>query len=226
MLIDGASTIYTSTKTNANIQLLYEYLIHRLYKFDFNSKPNIIDKESYFIPSGYDSLPILTSYDVQNDLNKSYSDRIAVTKTKTVNSEEEVISEDSQSFLKKFYGAQPTQEKRKIPLRDTVTPSKEHIDVANNTPKMIVKGNSTAKLEQFKNQYNTNTPQNDHGGLNKTTSKGQILDRVKQNHDSIKEKEMQNLLNTNSTTAEKPVENTLASDVIKKRLNNLRVQKK
>jgi len=52
-LIYGASIIYTSSKENINIEILYQYLVHRSY--DFRFKQNAVPNDFIFIPSGYDS---------------------------------------------------------------------------------------------------------------------------------------------------------------------------
>ena len=50
----GATIIYTSTKKKFNIQVLYDYIFYTLFNCDFIYRSNIQDKNSYFIPSGYD----------------------------------------------------------------------------------------------------------------------------------------------------------------------------
>ena len=72
----GATVIYTSTKLNTNITVLYDYIFHSLFNFDLVHKSNMIDKNSYFIPSGYDRLSVLKSNDAQHDLDYEYTDII------------------------------------------------------------------------------------------------------------------------------------------------------
>lgn len=110
-ILDGAGIVYTSSKMGINTQLLYEYITHRLYGFEFKHKTNLIEKDAYFIPAGYDSLPLLTSSDIQGDLTKIYNERITNIKQKKDNFEEEQTCEDYQSFLKKFYGQSSTVNK-------------------------------------------------------------------------------------------------------------------
>lgn len=154
--LDGATTLYLSTKTNVNIKTLYEYLLHRLYKFDFSIKPNIIDKESYFIPSGYDSLSLLKSFDIQNNLDQIYSERIGIQKTKVTQAEDEVQCEDSQQFFKKFWDVRSQTIKPK-PIESTTSTSgkkkliselsKGKIDIEMNSDPTVVKQNSVVKEE-------------------------------------------------------------------------------
>ena len=40
----GGSLIYTSIKNNANINLLYEYILHRAYSMPLRFKPEIVNE--------------------------------------------------------------------------------------------------------------------------------------------------------------------------------------
>ncbi len=57
-------------------------MLNRIYDFDFFYKPNLSDKDSYFVPSGYDSLPVLKGFDTNDDLSKDYDERIPPYKSK------------------------------------------------------------------------------------------------------------------------------------------------
>ena len=72
----GASIIYTSGKMNINIELLYQYIGHRLFDFPLIKKPNLIEKDSYFIPAGFDSMGMLRDSDTQGDLKKTFEDEV------------------------------------------------------------------------------------------------------------------------------------------------------
>ena len=73
----GATIVYTSAKANSNVNILYDYICHILFRFDLVHKPNLIDKEAYFIPSGYDNLPLLNSNEEQNKyLDTPYDKKI------------------------------------------------------------------------------------------------------------------------------------------------------
>ena len=96
----GATVIYTSTKTSSNIQILYDYILYSLFNYDLVHKPNMIDKNSFFIPSGYDRLSILKSNDTDHDLDYEFSDKIKEEKEE-IKIEDEVECEKSSDFLKK-----------------------------------------------------------------------------------------------------------------------------
>lgn len=53
---DGASLVYTSSKQGINCNLLMEYLQNQLYDIEFGHPAQVVEKESIFVPSGWDSL--------------------------------------------------------------------------------------------------------------------------------------------------------------------------
>ena len=58
-LLYGAATIFTSDKAQTNIDLLYHYLMHRLYRYPLQYKPLVDERDRIFIPSGFDSLTLI-----------------------------------------------------------------------------------------------------------------------------------------------------------------------
>ena len=58
-LLYGASTIFVSDKTQTNLELLYHYLVHRSYGYQFRYKPMLDEKDRIFVPSGFDSLTLI-----------------------------------------------------------------------------------------------------------------------------------------------------------------------
>ena len=98
----GATIIYTSIQDNINITLLYDYICNILFKFHLIHKPNLIDKDSFFIPSGYDSLDSLKLSDSLHYIDMLYEDRIQSEKMKPIIEEEEIICEDTNVFLGKL----------------------------------------------------------------------------------------------------------------------------
>lgn len=49
LLIDGAGLFYTSVKDERNCELLYRYLIHRIYGFPFTTQAYVVEKDSVFV---------------------------------------------------------------------------------------------------------------------------------------------------------------------------------
>ena len=61
----GASLVFASSMSNSNIQLVYEYLLYRLFDADFIHPSNLNDKEALFIPTGLDSPELLEQIDLK-----------------------------------------------------------------------------------------------------------------------------------------------------------------
>jgi hypothetical protein len=200
---------------------LYEYIVHRIYDYDFYHRPNIIDRDAYFIPAGYDSLQVLNSFDIQGDLQKIYNERISNIEEKGNTLEKEIVCEDAQVFLKKFYGQSSSKntqsttkshhlmdkenhEKSKVSLNNYGTATKEDI-------KQLTKDISTNKI---KNMYNTNTKESHHiDGADKE----QFLNK-------IKNQELEKLMN-NKSSDHKETKGS-ATEMLKKRLDALKNNKK
>jgi dynein light intermediate chain 1 len=55
----GTTLLFTSSNSNQNIELLYNYILYRLYDEEFPYTSNINDKEALFVPTGFDSLELI-----------------------------------------------------------------------------------------------------------------------------------------------------------------------
>ncbi|CAG2167740.1 unnamed protein product [Oppiella nova] len=51
----GASLLYVSVKVNKNCDLLYKYLVHRIYGLKFKTPALVVEKDAVFIPTGWDN---------------------------------------------------------------------------------------------------------------------------------------------------------------------------
>uniref|UniRef100_A0A3P8UGX2 Dynein light intermediate chain n=1 Tax=Cynoglossus semilaevis TaxID=244447 RepID=A0A3P8UGX2_CYNSE len=51
----GAGLIYTSVKEEKNMDLLYKYIVHKIYDFQFTAPAIVVEKDAVFIPSGWDN---------------------------------------------------------------------------------------------------------------------------------------------------------------------------
>uniref|UniRef100_A0AAY4B0K3 Dynein light intermediate chain n=1 Tax=Denticeps clupeoides TaxID=299321 RepID=A0AAY4B0K3_9TELE len=51
----GAALIFTSVKEEKNLDLLYKYIVHKLYEFQFTTSALVVEKDAVFIPSGWDN---------------------------------------------------------------------------------------------------------------------------------------------------------------------------
>lgn len=46
---DGASLVYTSVKEMKNLDILYKYLVHRLYGFPFRCPAQVVERDAVFM---------------------------------------------------------------------------------------------------------------------------------------------------------------------------------
>ncbi len=93
----------------------------------------------------------MRSYDIQNNLDQIYNERIGIQKAKVTQAEDEAQCEDSQQFLKKFWDVRSQTIKPK-PIESTTSTtgkkkliselSKGKIDIDINTADTVVKQNS------------------------------------------------------------------------------------
>lgn len=186
-----------------------------MYKFEFFSKPNIIDKESYFIPAGYDSLSLLNSFDVQNDLSKIYSERINSSKSITKPFEDEIMCEDSQAFMKKFYGQQPSigigqtsrNKAEKQPSENTFSQNAYQTQPTHSQNSYYTKDESSKSIEPQK-QESFNNNRIIHKEINPSQSNFST--------------ERPKIQNPKEKTVSKPTEKISASEQLKKRLADLK----
>lgn len=51
----GAALLYTSSKEERNTQLLRKYIAHRIFSLPFTTPAYIVEKDSIFVPAGWDS---------------------------------------------------------------------------------------------------------------------------------------------------------------------------
>ncbi|KAL4624769.1 cytoplasmic dynein 1 light intermediate chain 1 isoform X2 [Arapaima gigas] len=98
----GATLLYTSVKENKNLDILYKYLVHRLYGFPFSVTAQVVEKDAVFIPAGWDNekkIAILHENFQTIKAEDNFED--VIVKPPFVH-EKEVIAEDDQVFLMKL----------------------------------------------------------------------------------------------------------------------------
>ncbi|XP_006635660.2 cytoplasmic dynein 1 light intermediate chain 1 [Lepisosteus oculatus] len=101
----GAALIYTSMKENKNLDLLYKYIVHRLYGFPFNSPAQIVEKDAVFIPAGWDNekkIAILHENFQSLKAEDNFEDIIVKPPVRKFVHEKEIAAEDDQVFLIKL----------------------------------------------------------------------------------------------------------------------------
>merc|ERR1711976_93895 len=100
----GASLFYSSVKEDKNCDLLYKYLVHRIYGFPFKTPALVVEKDAVFIPAGWDNeKKIGILYENMHSIrpDQYYTDVIAkpIVRKSTNNRDVEVTAEDEQQFL-------------------------------------------------------------------------------------------------------------------------------
>merc|ERR1719154_548435 len=103
----GASLFYTSVKEDKNCDLLYKYLVHRIYHFPFKTPALVVEKDAVFIPAGWDNdKKIAILYENMHSVrpDQYYTDVIArpmagIGRKPQAGREVEVVAEDEQQFL-------------------------------------------------------------------------------------------------------------------------------
>ncbi|XP_015709445.1 cytoplasmic dynein 1 light intermediate chain 1 isoform X1 [Coturnix japonica] len=101
----GAALIYTSVKENKNIDLVYKYLVHKLYGFPFNVPAVVVEKDAVFIPAGWDNdkkIGILHENFQTLKAEDSFEDSIRKPPVRKFVHEKEIVAEDDQVFLMKL----------------------------------------------------------------------------------------------------------------------------
>ncbi|CAF5089777.1 unnamed protein product, partial [Rotaria sp. Silwood1] len=103
----GAALFYTSVKEKKNIDKLYKYIVHKCYGYPFTLSAAIVDRESIFIPAGWDNpkkADILLENLHRLKSTDNYSDVFVkpVTRRPLQRDNEIIMAEDDQEFLSKL----------------------------------------------------------------------------------------------------------------------------
>ncbi|KXJ23784.1 Cytoplasmic dynein 1 light intermediate chain 2 [Exaiptasia diaphana] len=101
----GAALFYTSVKENKNCSLFLKYILHRIYGLPFHSSALVVDKDSVFIPSGWDSIKkinIVNEHLKGIHPDDNFDDHIIKPiQRKQPLQEKEIVAEEEQEFLVK-----------------------------------------------------------------------------------------------------------------------------
>uniref|UniRef100_A0A8C9XSE0 Dynein light intermediate chain n=1 Tax=Sander lucioperca TaxID=283035 RepID=A0A8C9XSE0_SANLU len=100
----GAGLIYTSVKEEKNLDLLYKYLVHKIYEFQFTTPALVVEKDAVFIPSGWDNekkIGILHENLTTVRPEDPFEDFITKPPVRKLVHDKEINAEDEQVFLMK-----------------------------------------------------------------------------------------------------------------------------
>eukprot|EP01087_Luapelamoeba_hula_P005014 TRINITY_DN1510_c2_g1_i1.p1 TRINITY_DN1510_c2_g1~~TRINITY_DN1510_c2_g1_i1.p1 ORF type:complete len:542 (+),score=137.95 TRINITY_DN1510_c2_g1_i1:182-1807(+) len=126
----GAALLYASAKRNSNCDILKSYLLHQLYGFEFSASAQLVDKDTIFVPSGWDSLPKIeiefSNQKVCSDADLPFSEvikRPAILQQHKSIYEAEVVAEDDQDFLSNKLKLIEKAEQQQTPASSILTNS-------------------------------------------------------------------------------------------------------
>uniref|UniRef100_A0A3Q1ARU8 Dynein light intermediate chain n=1 Tax=Amphiprion ocellaris TaxID=80972 RepID=A0A3Q1ARU8_AMPOC len=100
----GAGLIYTSVKEEKNLDLLYKYIVHKMYDFQFVTPALVVEKDAVFIPSGWDNekkIGILHENFTTVRPEDPFEDFITKPPVRKLVHDKEISAEDEQVFLMK-----------------------------------------------------------------------------------------------------------------------------
>ncbi|KAI1889898.1 hypothetical protein AGOR_G00167650 [Albula goreensis] len=100
----GAALIYTSVKEEKNIDLLYKYIVHKMYDFQLTTPALVVEKDAVFIPSGWDNdkkIGILHENFTTVKPEDPFEEFITKPPIRKLVHDKEVNAEDEQVFLMK-----------------------------------------------------------------------------------------------------------------------------
>lgn len=95
----GAALVYTSSNDERNTQLLYKYLAHRVYGLPFTSSAYIVERDSVFIPGGWETNQKL---DILSEMLTDTSLPTTIVCEVKQQNKENITVEDEQSFLSRL----------------------------------------------------------------------------------------------------------------------------
>ena len=135
----GAALIYTSLrkssstmKENKNIEVLKKYILHKLYGFKFTTGAMVVDRDSVFVPSGWDSENkigiVKDNFSDKFSGDDSFENVIQKPPSlrKFIHDYKEITVDDEQTFLKKAQDAlskAPTAVKMRPHMPAATSPS-------------------------------------------------------------------------------------------------------
>ncbi|CAI4225363.1 unnamed protein product [Auanema sp. JU1783] len=100
----GAALVYTSSKTSKGVQTLYKYIIHRAYGLPFTQQPQLIERDSVFVPAGWDGQKKI---DIIKETVPDVDEPLEPTREKpTIVKEQLVEAENEQMFLSRLAAAE------------------------------------------------------------------------------------------------------------------------
>ncbi|KFD52951.1 hypothetical protein M514_06261 [Trichuris suis] len=101
----GAAIVYTNAKEGRNCDTLYKYILHRIYGFPFTQAASVLERDSVFVPAGWDTInkiKILEEAFISVSSTESFEKCIRKPAARRTSQKEVVVRvEDENRFLNK-----------------------------------------------------------------------------------------------------------------------------
>lgn len=96
----AAALFLVSAKTGSNVEILYKYILSRMYKYEFAHKPQILEKHSLFCPTGFDSQNLINEvYKEEPGKEEVFESIVKKPNTALAHDKEQIICENWQECL-------------------------------------------------------------------------------------------------------------------------------
>ncbi|VIO95914.1 dynein light intermediate chain, putative [Brugia malayi] len=108
----GAALVYTSAKEEKNTALLYKYVVHRVCGMPFTTPAQVVDKDSVFVPAGWDNEKKL---DIIKEAIPDVDHPLAMVRERQSMRDQIMEAEEEQAFLHKLASVEIASPKRTAP---------------------------------------------------------------------------------------------------------------
>lgn len=98
-LLYGASFLFVETVQMTNIEILYRYILHRLYDYQFSCKSQVHLKDQLFIPTGFDSLHLIDELCKEANQGELYENRIKRPQGQSQQVKQDIFCDEWQNLL-------------------------------------------------------------------------------------------------------------------------------
>ncbi|KAL3997691.1 Dynein light intermediate chain (DLIC) family protein [Acanthocheilonema viteae] len=112
----GAALVYTSAKEEKNTALLYKYLVHRVCGMPFTMPAHVVDKDSIFVPAGWDNERKL---DIIKEAIPDVDHPLEIVRERQSVRDQIMEAEEEQAFLHKLASVEVASPKRSAPQKQT-----------------------------------------------------------------------------------------------------------
>ena len=216
----GASLFFTSVKEDKNCDLLYKYLVHKLYNFPFTTPALVVERDAVFIPAGWDSpgkIAILLENLFKFRPEQNFKDVIKspfIGKKPLHQKNIEVVAENEQDFLARIAPFLVQESHQDSPLSSRLLHASESVL---KTPERKIVGSPGVHSTLRKSEFGSGKAINDgaisnffHALLNKKTGSQMSPGNAPAKFaDDIADKQQKVMDNTDSVPGQTEIKNLI-----------------